>query len=710
MIRRLIKSSRPIYVGEAIFRHNFSGGFQIRVSSDICGRLQSCLFFQFSTSIKPANVHPEGFSSTHSILLSKLEIALKNHQVAEAWETFTDIRSLHGFPNNSLISRLIIQLSYSSDPHWLRKAYDLVLLILKNKPHLLHYDFLTKLALSLARAQMPIPASTVLRLMLETQKYPPMDLWKTVFLHMVKSEIGTYLASDILIEICDCYLLHMKDYGAKNSKHLKLISPDTMIFNLVLNACLQFRSTLKAECIVELMPLAGVVADATTIVIIARMHEMNGRRDELKKFRVHIDRVSALLLRHYRQFYDSLLSLHFKFDDIDAAAGLVFDMYRQKESFLCSGGIIQEERRLPQRPLQVMVGSPNLKTSLRLQIEPELLQKDYVLDVERQPDLVMFIDGKFVPSNKALAKLINGYKRNGKVGELSKLLVSIHKELGVSGEVCLSRDLMKACIQLGWLETVHDIMEDMELAGSPMGVTTYLSLLRAYCKKNLLEDAKVLLKQMRKAGMLRNVSNEEVISTCLSGKDSTDSVETRSATWDGKSGLVQSLILEMREEEKTVPPVVYEIDSSIYFFCKGNMIEDALKTYRRMQGRMVQPTVQTFYNLVNGYSSLRMYREITILWGDIRRRMDSGDLMANRDLHELLLWNFIRGGYFERVMEIIGYMQKHGMYTDKWKYKREFLKLHKDLYKSLKASDAKTEAQRKRLEHVRAFRKWVGFD
>jgi hypothetical protein len=50
------------------------------------------------------------------------------------------------------------------------------------------------------------------------------------------------------------------------------------------------------------------------------------------------------------------------------------------------------------------------------------------------------------------------------------------------------------------------------------------------------------------------------------------------------------------------------------------------------------------------------------------------------------------------------------MYCDKWMYKDEFLKFHKNLYRSLKASEARTEAQSKRLEHVKAFRKWVGID
>ncbi|TQD92089.1 hypothetical protein C1H46_022321 [Malus baccata] len=44
------------------------------------------------------------------------------------------------------------------------------------------------------------------------------------------------------------------------------------------------------------------------------------------------------------------------------------------------------------------------------------------------------------------------------------------------------------------------------------------------------------------------------------------------------------------------------------------------------------------------------------------------------------------------------------MYTDKWLYRSEFVKLGKNLYRNLKASEAKTEAQRNRLKYVKAFK------
>jgi len=98
------------------------------------------------------------------------------------------------------------------------------------------------------------------------------------------------------------------------------------------------------------------------------------------------------------------------------------------------------------------------------------------------------------------------------------------------------------------------------------------------------------------------------------------------------------------------------------------------------------------------------------LWEDIKRFTKNNYLVVNRDLYELLLLNFIRGGYFERVMVVIGHMNDHELYTDKFLYKSEFRRLHKNLHMSLKVSDSRTEAQSKRLEHVQEFRKWAGID
>lgn len=651
----------------------------------------------FSTSVQPQRLCWEG--SSHGVLLKKLELALKNHQVDEAWESFNDFKKLYGFPENSILHMLITEMSYSSDHFWLRKASDLVLLILKEKSALLKPDILTKLSLSLARSQIPSHATKILRLMLDKEVLPSMDVLLLVVLHLVKTEIGTHLASNFLIQICECYLLLTEN----KSNRAKMMKPDTMIFNLVLHACVRFKLSFKGQQMIELMAQAGVIADAHTIVIIAQIHEMNGQRDEIKKYKAYIDQLSSPFVCHYRQFYDSLLKLHFKFNDIGAAAELVLDFCRYQESVP-----VQRDRKELEKAYLVPIGSHNLRTPLKMQIRPALLHKDSVLKLEGRQELVMFRNGQLVLSNKALAKLICGYKKVGNISEMSKILLQIQKELCSIRGSSLCSDVIGACIHLGWLEIAHDILDDMEAAGAPMDYTNYMSLLIAYSKGKMFREAKALLKQMRKAGIVMNLSDEVVLTAYQSEVVDNSAPYMNASSLTGKSNLAESFVQGIREEEKAIPPMVYEINSSIYFFCKAKMIGDALRTYRKMQDMKIQPTLQTFTNLVCGYSSLGMYRDITILWGDIKRNMDGGTLVVSRDLYEYLLMNFLQGGYFERVMEVIGLMEESGMYTDKWMYRSEFVKLHKNLYRNLKASEARTEAQKNRLRYVLAFRKWAG--
>ncbi|KAK4401194.1 Pentatricopeptide repeat-containing protein [Sesamum angolense] len=289
---------------------------------------------------------------SRSILLGQLESALKEHQVDEAWETFKDFKRLHGFPDQFLVANLITESSYSADPKCLRRACDLVLSISKEKSVLLRPEMMTKLALSLARAQIPVAASSVLRLMVEKRSLPPLDVLRMIFLHLVKTENGTYLASNILDEICYCF----QKLVVNKSAQPELTKPDVTIFNLVLDACVRFGSPLKGQQIIELMPQLGATADGHTAIIIARIHEMNGMRDVLKKFKDYVDMVPVTLIPHYQQFYDCLLSLHFKFNDIDGASALLMDLCRCSES-----NTFQRGQKEQLKSCSVSIGSDNIR-------------------------------------------------------------------------------------------------------------------------------------------------------------------------------------------------------------------------------------------------------------------------------------------------------------------------------------------------------------
>ncbi|ESQ55661.1 hypothetical protein EUTSA_v10024595mg [Eutrema salsugineum] len=636
----------------------------------------------FCTNVQPARLSWE--ASSQVILKKKLETALKDHRVDDAWDVFKDFKRLYGFPNSAIMNRFVTVLSYSSDSAWLRKADDMTRLALKQNSGLLNGDALTKLSLSLARAQMPESSCTILRTVLEKGYVLTSDVLRLVVMHMVKTEVGTCLASNYLVQVCDRFL--DLNVSKRNSRTGKVMKPDTVLFNLVLGSCVRFGLSLKGQELIELMAKVDVIADADSIVIMSCIYEMNGMRDELKKFKEHVvGQVPSRLLCHYRKLFDNLLSLEFKFDDIGSAGGLVLDICKSKDLLSVQNLGFDSEK-----PRVLSVGSHHIKSGLKIQISPKLLQTDSSLGVDIEATFFSYSNSKLGITNKALAKLVYGYKKRDNLPELSKLLFS-------AGRSNLCADVIDACVGIGWLEAAHDILDDTDSAGHPMELATYRKVLSGYYKSKMLRNAEVLLKQMTKAGLVTDPSNEIMVLPETEEKDS-ENTELRAL-------LVQEI---NAGEQMKVPRMIYELNSSLYYFCKAKMEGDAVLTYRKIQKMKIPPTRQSFWILIDMYSSLGMYREITVVWGDIKRNMASRNLEVTQDLLEKLVVNFLRGGYFERVMEVINYMKDKDMYSDLTMYKNEYLKLHKNLYRTLKASDAVTEAQAQRVEHVKAFRKLVG--
>lgn len=625
-----------------------------------------------TTTVQPARLSWE--ASSQVILTKKLETALRDHhRVDDAWDVFKDYKRLYGFPDSSIMNRFVTVLSYSSDSAWLCKADDLTRLALKQNSGLVNLDSLTKLLLSLARAQMSESACNILRTMLEKGFVLPSDVLRLVVMHLVKTEVGACLASNYLVQVCHRFLESKRNGNV-------VTKPDAVLFNLVLGSCVRFGFSLRGQELIELMARVDIVADAYSIVIMSCVYEMNGMRDELKKLKECIGGhdVPSQLLCHYRLLYDNLLSLEFKFGDVGSAGRLVLDICKSDKD-------LPSVRNL-EKVMVLSVGSHHIKSGLKIQISPKMLQRDSSsLGVDREASFVSYADSKLGVTNKTLAKLVFGYKRRGDLPELSKVLFSV-------GGSKLCADVVDACVGIGWLEAAHDILDDMDSAGNPMDLGTYRKVLSGYHKSKMVRNAEVLVRQMTKAGLITDPSDEILEKGC-------ENTELRAL-------LVEEL---NAGEQMKVPSMLYELNSSLYYFCKAKMQGDAVTTYRKIQKMKIPPTVQSFWILVDMYSSLGMYREITVTWGDIKRNMASrGNLEVTQDLLEKLVVNFLRGGYFERVMEVISYMKEKGMYNDVAMYKNEYLKVHKNLYRNLKAADAVTEAQAQRVEHVKAFRKLVG--
>lgn len=616
---------------------------------------------------------------------------MKDGNIEEALQSFSNYKKLHGLPEPQVLNSMIVSLSYMPSRRWLQRAFDMVLSVYQINSNLLNCGSLMRLMLVLARDQMPVPASTVLRIILESGKLPDIDMLSMAFLHMLKSQVGSYLATDVLIETCESFLGQVAD--RREMKKLDPIKNNATLFNMVLESCVKFKCIIKAQKIMELMSLVGVVADVNTVVIASRVFEMVGQRDELIHMKRSIDSLTSLpFLQYYQHFYDSLLSLHFKYNDMEAAAKFLIDLHQQqKPSVLFCNGL--------QKQGIIQIGSGNLKTGYRIMFDPGKVDRGFVSGTESQFSLVVFTDGSLLHTEKALAKLIIGCVKSRNIHTLSKFCITLHKE-GL--EVISPHDVVSACIQMGWLHAAHDILDDLESVGIPVRITSYISLLRAYEKENKSEEFNGLLQQIQKiASTMDDIHTNSPFTIKKIAKTVKDEMPFGTL----------SLFAALADENQHYNPgehLTLEFNNSVLFFCKVKMMEDALCTYKRMREQTIRPTSHTFCHILCGYSSMDMHREIAMLWGEIKRRLEYGELDLDRDLLDCLVLNFLKGGYFSRVMEVISYMSNHNIYCDKWKYRHVFLKLHKNLYRNLNSFHVKTETQIKRIEDVRAFRSWAG--
>lgn len=678
-----------------------------------------------------------------AILAEELENALNEQRLEDALKGYENYKQLEDFPRKSLVNRLISVLAYAGDLKWLEKAYAVVISVTEEKKQrqLLDREALTHLCLSLARAQMPAPASTVVRIMMDMDEYPSVNMWSTVITHMVKTENGTRLASDIVIDICCFFKDGRVDPRKRSNKSLLAMKPNTESFNISLNGALAFGMIRKAEELLVLMTEVGVKADPTSIALRAQIYEKNGKREELKKLKRHVEESPGMPDQHYQQFYSSLLITHLKFGDLDAASELILDMLKRAKVSWSSLAATKSVFATIAKGLQGHVTSieyEKQRNCSAMQVKAEKLQAQSLVEASSHGELVSFENHVLMPNQKAYAKLVKGYLEANRTNDLSEFLVKAHREEGpVPVEKSISAQVIDACVAMGWLEQAHDIIGDMNAANVPVGVGVYSSLLKAYCKSRQPKEAATLFKEIRKAGLRLDEScYNALIESHLSNKDLHGALDLfkqmREAKVSSLTNSYQSLmnglakeskpnlmarLLDEIKDDQQVAVGTHDWNSVIHFFCKAHLMNDAQKAFKKMTALGYQPNAETFHSLIHGYSAVGgQYQEITMLWENMKRMAyavpDSGvkPLKFDQELLDTVLYSFVRGGFFERALEVISLMERQKMFVNKFNYRQVYLRYHRDLYKNKRTPKAQTEAQSTRREQVMAFKKWAGLD
>lgn len=686
--------------------------------------------------------------------------AIDEKRFEDAWKVYEQYMHMEGFPRKSILNKLITGFSESHDHKLLDRAYHLVELVFNESKHeLLEKESLIYLAYILARCALPVPASTILRRMIELGEFVHVSAWSGVIAHMSQTATGAYLASELIIEIGYLFQDNRVDPRKKCNRPLLSMKPNTTAFNIVLSGCLLSGTTRKAEQLLELMPRVGVKPDVTLLIIMAHIYERNGRREEIKKLKKFIDEACNLSDKQLQQFYNCLLSCHLNLGDLDSASEMVLEMLQKSkeaqcslsasmlvheatvtrrsvpdeqgsaQSFLHGHSILSSETKLTNSVAPSFIEFSSDRNFSRLEVETKKLLDLLSTKLHKQVDLVISECGILLPTEKIYAKLVKAFLEAGKIGGLAAFLTRADKEdTSVSNDNSVIVQVINACISLGWLDHAYDLLDELRFAGLRTSSSVYSSLLKAYCRENRLREVNSLLRDAQKDGVqLDSSCYEALIQSRVLQKDTDGALLlfkemkeakiskaghhqfemlVRECVGSGEAGLMAKLMEEIKEEQR-VDCGVHDWNNVIHFFCKRRLMQDAQRALKKMRSLGHQPNAQTFHSLVTGYAALGgKYLEITELWGEMKS-LASSSMKFDQELLDSLLYSFVRGGFFLRANEVVDMMEPQHMFIDKYKYRTLFLKYHKTLYKG-KAPKFQTEAQCKRREAALAFKKWIG--
>ncbi|KAL6983340.1 hypothetical protein U1Q18_016728 [Sarracenia purpurea var. burkii] len=331
-------------------------------------------------------------------------------------------------------------------------------------------------------------------------------------------------------------------------------------------------------------------------------------------------------------------------------------------------------------------------------------------------------------SEETFCVLVKGFIQNGSVKHLADLIIEAQKlePPSVIIEQSVGYGIISACVNLGFLDKAHNILDEMTIKGHSIGLGVYVPILRAYCKEQRTAEATQLVMEISSSGLQLDAGiYDALIDASMSSQDYQsafslfrDMREARIPDLQGSyltimTGLTENhrpeLMAAFLDEVVEDPRVVvgtHDWNSIIHAFCKAGRLEDARRTLRRMIFLQYQPNEQTYLSLINGYATAEKYFSVLMLWNEVKRSVSlDGEKKFKLDhsLVDAFLYALVKGGFFDAVMQIVEKSQEMKIFVDKWRYKQAFMENHK----KLKVSKLRKRNLRK-MEALIAFKNWAG--
>lgn len=330
---------------------------------------------------------------------------------------------------------------------------------------------------------------------------------------------------------------------------------------------------------------------------------------------------------------------------------------------------------------------------------------------------------------KTYLEVVKGFVQSGNLKELSALTVDA-QNLESSSEVdrSIGFGIINACVNIGWLDKAHSILNEINSQGVSLGLGVYLPILKAYRKEHRTADATQLIMDITSSGLqLDAESYDALIEASMSSQDfqsafalfrsmrETRKSDTKASYLTIMTGLMENhrpelmaAFLDEVVEDPLVEVGTHDWNSIIHAFCKAGRLEDARRTFRRMKFLQFEPNEQTFLSLINGYMSAERYFCVLMLWNELKWKVTANGergIKLDSNLVDAFLYALVKGGFFDAVMQVVEKSKDTKIFVDKWKYKQAFMETHK----KLKVAKLRRRNYRK-MEALIAFKNWAGLN
>ncbi|KAG9451702.1 hypothetical protein H6P81_004606 [Aristolochia fimbriata] len=442
--------------------------------------------------------------------------------------------------------------------------------------------------------------------------------------------------------------------------------------------CCDLKSVSDAEKVIEIMPNLGVRPDSTSFGHLAYLYALKGCEDKICELeKVMVDFVFEISpeVSPKKVFYSNLINGYVESRRLECVSKVILRALDEKtgeHAFLCEDA--------------------------------------YAAAVKG-----FLSDGKI----KDLAKLI-GEAQELESSEISESSMGIEKTVGFG--------IVNACVNLGFLDKAHSIIDEMNALGVSIGIGVYASILKAYCKERRTAEAAQLVTDISSLGLkLDSSSYDALIDASMSSQDFQSAFslfrdmrearipDVRMSYLTIMTGLTENhrpelmaAFLDEVFDDPRIEIATHDWNSIIHAFCKLGRLEDARRTFRRMFFLRFQPNEQTYLSLINGYVTVGTYFNVLMLWTEVRKKISMDGEPTIRFDHSLVdafLYAFVKGGFFDAAMQVVEKAQEKKVFVDKWRYKQAFMEKHK----KLKVQKLRRKNFRK-MEALIAFKNWAGLN